>query len=115
MKVGRRVKNTATCLAVMSKQRLSLAEQIAQLADPRPSSFHPDEDERDQLGAVSLSYAREDSEGDDSGHVQQRSSLRVSWEDDPRYAGRPITRKELEQDEEEYSAASRHCKIIIPF
>ena len=93
------------------KQRFSLAEQIAQLADPRPSSFNPDEDERDQLGAVSL--GREDSE-DERDHVQQqRSSLRVtSWEDDPRYAGRPVTRKEIEQDdqdEEEYSADGKHC------
>lgn len=94
---------------VMSKKhRLSLAEQIAQLADPRPSNFHPDEDEREQLGAVSLSYASEEDEGD---HVQ-RSSLRVtSWEDDPRYTGRPVTRKELEQDDQEqedYSADGSH-------
>ena len=122
LEVGRRVKKYRNVL-MMSKlvsKRLSLAEQIAQLADPRPSNFHPDEDERDQLGAVNLNYAREDSEEEDSDHVQQRSSLRVSWEDDPRYAGRPITRKELElddQDKEEYSiaAAGRHCIYAVTF
>ena len=46
--------------------------------------------------------------------------LYCPWEDDPRYAGRPITRKELElddQDKEENSiaAAGRHCIYAVTF
>ena len=93
-------------LRSMSKQkskRLSLAELLAQLADPRPRSFHPDEDEQDQLGGTSAIYLRGDGEEEEEDHTPQQSSLRasaVSWNDDPRYAGIPVSRRDLEDEAE---------------
>lgn len=85
----------------MSKA-LTLSEQIALLSDPRPRCFDPDEAERDHLGYAKLCDFECDS--DDEPRTQQRSVLRdnvVQWDDDPRYAGRPVSRKELEEEEGE--------------
>ena len=80
-----------------TRSKKSLTEQIAELSTPRPASFHPDEEELSDLTAAKLSeFTYEEERGDDKftparGHIKFRSEL----EDDPKYAGKRVSRRDL--------------------
>ena len=81
----------------------SLSEQLRELSNPRPAEFHPDQDDWDLLtGArVTSGHAYDGDEiAAEEGGVASRARNRIrkrqlELEDDPRYAGRPVSRKEL--------------------
>ena len=82
----------------------SLSEQLRELSNPRPAEFHPDQDDWDLLtGArVTSGHAYDwDEIAAEEGGVASRRHMRtirkrqLELEDDPRYAGRPVSRKEL--------------------
>ena len=84
----------------MSKKKFSLGEQIAALSDPRPQNTDPEDAERDLNAAKVCPYSYEDFK-EDSSSTERRSSLRTQnddWDDDPRYAGEPVSRKILEEE-----------------
>ena len=82
----------------------SLSEQLRALSDPRPADFHPDQEDWDLLTGATLSQSRTYSDvgrSAEKGGVSTRRSRASSrkrlaeLEDDSRYAGKPISRKEL--------------------
>ena len=82
----------------------SLAEEILALSNPRPAaSFHPDEEFlQDETAAKVCDFAYE-AEGDRVGSPSSerrarsgRKRRRIELEEDPKYAGRVVSRKELE-------------------
>lgn len=84
----------------MSKKKFSLAEQIAALSDPRPQNIDPEDVERDLNAAKVCQYSYEDFK-EDGRSIERRSLLRTQnddWDDDPRYAGEPVSRKILEEE-----------------
>ena len=87
----------------------SLSEQLRELSNPRPAEFHPDQDDWDLLTGARVTsghaYDGDEIAAEEGGvasrrHMRTRSSSRIrkrqlELEDDPRYAGRPVSRKEL--------------------
>lgn len=85
----------------MSKKRSkkSLTEQIAGLSTPRPVSFHPDEEELADITAAKVSDFTYEEEGELEGDAFPSSShvrFRALVEDDPKYAGKRVNRKDLD-------------------
>ena len=76
-------------MASRRKEKLSLAEQVAELSNPLPDDF---EDEIDVAKVCDYSEDVNDTDG--------RRSIRamIFDEDDTRYEGRPISRHHLEQE-----------------
>ncbi len=89
--------------------KMSLAEQILALSTPKPVSFHPDQDFLEDDTAAKLcdfSYEQEDVRSLPSA-VTTRTRKRIRRADvvdleeggeDPKYAGRVVSRRELEED-----------------
>ena len=89
----------------MSKKKQSLSEQILALSTPKPASFHPDQDFFEDETAAKLcdfSYEHQDS-GDSPlpattrGKTRKRRALEI--EEDPKYAGRVVSRRDLEKED----------------
>ena len=83
----------------------ALAEQLRELSTPLPPSFHPDEEDLACETAARVCDDIEEEEGEGlgrgglAGEAQRASRLRrvdLEFQDDPRYAGRAVTRRELE-------------------
>ena len=86
---------------------LSLSERLKIVSDPRPAEFNPDEEDWDLLSGTRLSQSRTyDDQGTGrpsaagrKGGVSSAGSRRLraheEVESDPRYAGRPVTRREI--------------------
>ena len=89
-----------------SRSKKSLSEQILALSTPKPASFHPDQDFLEDATAAKLcdfSYEQE-SEANlssqlNSGRHRSRRSGGGALEEDPKYAGRVVSRKELQDAE----------------
>ena len=90
---------------------LSLSERLRIVSDPRPAEFNPDEEDWELLSGAKLTQSRTyDDEGDSSvgrkggvSSARWKRSRRVAGgevETDPRYAGRPVSRRELFGDTE---------------
>ena len=92
----------------------SLSERLSELSNPRPVEFHPDQDDWDLLTAarlsrhsgVDLDRASDGNRGRERGvRTLARASSRhrrlLEREDEPRYAGKSVSRKNLEAFEEE--------------
>ncbi len=84
---------------------MSLAEQILALSNPKPASFHPDEEFlRDETAAKVCDFAYEDVPTRSSSATNRPGGGRVKikrsagLEGDPRYAGKVVSREELEAD-----------------
>ena len=78
------------------KVKPTLSEQLAELSTPKPVSFHPDEDELADVTAARVCDFR--NEDDEHFVVVKKSTGRKyfdEFEDDPRYAGKSVARKEL--------------------
>ena len=84
------------------KARLTLSEQLAELSTPKPVSFHPDEDELADLTRAKVCDFP--TESDEHFVVEKKKSKSRKYfdefEDDPRYAGKAVARKELTGSEE---------------
>ena len=82
----------------MNKQ--SLSEQLAELSDPKPLSFHPDQEDLEDLTAAKVcSFSYEEEEGEEDGEKGRRTrGRRVKYldEEDAKYGGKTVTRKHLE-------------------
>lgn len=84
--------------------RKSLAEQVLALSDPKPTSFHPDEDLLEDGTAAKVcdfSYEEEDSPSlSKTSRIRTRETRTKrsgsQIEEDPKYAGKVVSRKELE-------------------
>lgn len=86
-----------------------MAEQIASLSNPKPtSSFHPDQEFLgDDTAAKVCDFTYEEAPGG-SPSRETRSSIagarlkrHLVLEEDPKYAGRVVSRRELEADRSE--------------
>ena len=94
----------------MAKEVLSLSEQLLELSNPRPVEFHPDEDDWALLSAAEVNrHSRVDIDGagEKKGGVATRASSRgkrlrlLETEYETRYAGKSVSRRELEDYEQE--------------
>lgn len=79
----------------------SLAEKIATLTDPRPKSIDPEDFGQEDSAAALCDFPNEES--DSPKFKQTRSSLRArlrnaQLEEDPRYGGRSVSRREVEEE-----------------
>ena len=96
---------------------MSLSEQLRELSDPRPVEFHPDQEDWDLLFGARLSLSRTYS---DEGRLSNkrggvstlhRSRAKVGkptdCESDPRYSGKPVSRTELYEYEQEGT-----CEVV---
>ena len=83
----------------------SFSEQLRVLSDPRPAEFHPDHEDWDLLTGARLSQSRTYGDeghqarkgGVSTRHLRSRTS-RKELDCDSRYAGKPISRRELEYE-----------------
>lgn len=82
--------------------RSKLAEQIAELSNPKPASFHPDLEFLEDHTAAKVCDFTYEADGDDLTRSEMRSKpSRMGMEfDEPKYAGKVVTRKELEAEVE---------------
>ena len=107
---------------------ISLAEQILALSDPKPAaSFHPDQEEFlvDDTAAKVCDFTYEEEGAGDEGEgeeqvvrglrARQRQRRRLKGpaldlgEEDPRYAGRVVSRRQLEAEEGGERSAETRC------
>ena len=88
---------------------LSLLEQLRLVSDPRPAEFNPDEEDWELLSGTKLTQSRsyEDLGNGGEGVGERVTARKVGrgrgeeCEGDARYAGRPVTRRELYGDGED--------------
>lgn len=106
----------------------SLSEQLRLLSDPRPEEFNPDEEDRELLSGAKLSNNRTyEDQGIASHHIvnaTRRNKRGVSstafsktvseaYENDVRYAGRPVSRREIFELEQYYGEFSLYVRVFI--
>ena len=98
----------------VKKKQQSLADQLAELSNPTPITFHPDQEDLEDVTAAKVCSFDAGEEGSSveldegrggSGAVRVPSSggrRRVKYldEDDAKYAGKAVSRKELEAEYE---------------
>ena len=85
----------------MERKKKSIAERISLLSNPKPASFHPDEEFlEDETAAKVCDFTYEG--GNDrvrlpsaAGVMRARAKKGIEL-DDPKYAGRIVSRKDLE-------------------
>ena len=79
---------------------MGLAEQVLSLSDPKPISFHPDEDFLNETTAAKVcdfTYEEESDSVDAKTWTKARIRARkADLDDDPRYVGKVVSRKVLE-------------------
>ena len=89
-----------------AKKKPSLADQLAELSNPTPITFHPDQEDIEDVTAAkvcSFGGEEESSEGGIGGAVRgggRRRRVKYLDEDDTKYAGKAVSRKELEAEHE---------------
>ena len=105
---------THVAIKMSERRKKSLSEQILALSTPKPASFHPDQDFFEDDTAARLcdfSYEQDDTGSSPSAPRARKKARRgggIDLEEDPKYAGRVVSRKELEdshsstQDDGEY-------------
>lgn len=86
------------------KKKQSLADQLAELSNPTPITFHPDrEDLEDVTAAKVCSFDAEEESEEGRGAVRgsgRRRRVKYLDEDDAKYAGKAVSRKMLEAEYE---------------
>lgn len=89
------------------KKKRSLADQLAELSNPTPITFHPDQEDLEDVTAAkvcSFDSEEESSEGGRGGGAVRGSGRRrrVKYldEEDTKYAGKAVSRKDLEAEYE---------------
>ena len=91
--------------------RSKLAEQISMLSTPKPASFHPDQEFlEDATAAKVCEFTYETEIGHDLPPFRSRvrsrpSRIRMEFEE-PKYAGKVVTRKELAEIQGEESQST---------
>ncbi len=79
------------------KSKKSLSEQLKELSTPKPVSYHPDqEDQADLTAAKVVEFPYEEEEP----LPKRRKLLREEFDDDPKYSGRAISRRDLQDSSE---------------
>ena len=84
------------------KRKKSLAEQIASLSTPKPVSYHPDHEFLEDDTAVKVcdfSYDLEEEGRELERRIKGARRRFGDLEEDPKYAGRVVSRKELERQD----------------
>ncbi len=79
-----------------TKKLKSLSEQLKDLSTPQPVSYHPDQEDQDDLTAakvVDFSYEEE------PWSLQKGTKVVEEFDDDPKYSGRAISRRDLQDSE----------------
>lgn len=106
-----------------TRSRKSLAEQISSLSDPKPTtSFHPDQEFLgDDTAAKVCDFTYEDDPSVSptprvrSSRAGARIKRHLELEEDPKYAGRVVSRKELEADSGEGDRAMHEIEKLMTF
>ncbi len=89
-----------------AKKLKSLSEQLKDLSTPQPVSYHPDQEDQDDLTAakvVDFSYEEE------PWSLQKGTKVVEEFDDDPKYSGRAISRRDLQDSE-----GDTQWPVIIP-
>jgi hypothetical protein len=100
------------------KKKPSLADQLAELGNPTPTTFHPDQEDLEDVTAAKVcSFDGEEESNEEARGGSVRSSgrrRRVKYldEEDTKYAGKAVSRKELEA-EYEGEFFERRCRIFL--
>ncbi len=79
-----------------TKKLKSLSEQLKDLSTPQPVSYHPDQEDQDDFTAakvVEFSYEEE------PWSSKKRKKVVEEFDDDPKYSGRAINRRDLQDSE----------------
>lgn len=93
------------------KKKRSFADQLAELSNPTPITFHPDQEDLEDVTAAKVcTFDAEEESEEGRGELQGANSAvrgsgrrrRVKYldEDDAKYAGKPVSRRELETEYE---------------
>lgn len=93
------------------KKKQSLADQLAELSNPTPVTFHPDQEDLEDVTAAKVcsfdgeEESREDQEEEEGrggavrlGGRGRRRRVKYLDEDDAKYAGKVVSRKALEAE-----------------
>ena len=82
-----------------SKKSKSLSEKLAELSTPKPVTYHPDEEE---LADVTAARVCDFSLDDEPVQLNpKRRKIADEFADDPRYSGKAVSRRDLQDSEEE--------------
>ena len=86
------------------KKKQSLADQLAELSNPTPITFHPDQEDLEDVTAAKVcgfdGEEESSQEGRGGGGRGRRRRVKYLDEDDAKYAGKSVSRKELEAEYE---------------
>ena len=102
----------------MAAKRKSLAEELAELVDPAPLTFDPEHTDLNEATVARLADYKE--EGSEEGETAARLRLRAGaalqeLSEDPRYSGRAVSRRSLEEEEEESGECTcgLHWSLVV--
>ena len=87
----------------MAAKRKSLAEELAELVDPAPLTFDPEHTDLNEATVARLADYKEEGseEGETAAHLRLRAGAALQeLSEDPRYSGRAVSRRSLEEEEE---------------
>ena len=94
-----------------SKRSKSLSEKLAELSTPKPVTYHPDEEELTDVTAARVCDFSPDHEP-----VQlspKRRKVADEFADDPRYSGRAVSRRELQDSEEDSFIGKDRSTMVV--
>ncbi len=80
------------------KSKKSLSEQLQELSTPKPVSYNPDQEDQSDLTAakvVEFPY-----ETEEPSHKRRKLLREEEREDDPKYSGRAVSRRDLQDSSE---------------
>lgn len=88
-----------------TRSKTSLAERISALSNPKPVSFHPDQEFLEDETAAKLCDFTYEEDPSDIGSQTRKIGTRIreavtNLEEDPKYAGKVVSRKDLEAGSE---------------
>ena len=91
----------------MAVKRQSLAEQLAELSNPRPISYHPDQEDLEDLTAAKVcGFSHEEEAGEREIEAPTSSGSRLGLrrrvkyldEEDTKYAGKAVSRRDIDAE-----------------
>ena len=99
---------------------MSLAEQVLALSNPQPVSFHPDvEVLEDETAAKVCDFTYEEEGAEKHGPRARRKRARAGLQlvegEDPKYAGRVVSRKDLEAYDDGGSVSEGKWELVSHF
>lgn len=97
----------------MSSKKSSLVDQILALSNPQPASFHPDVEVLEDETAAKLCDFTYEAEAECTPVLSLKGrrvlKKRKLAEEDPRYAGKVVSRKDMEMQNRLQSQSEGEC------